>query len=320
MTKHMLDITTIILTFNEKIHISRCLENVCSFSKKVIIVDSPSTDCTREIADSFNQQHHDVVVVEHKYPGNQAEQFNWVIDNLKIDTEWVLRVDADEYLLPELVEELKQKLPNVPKDVTGIEFRRRHIFMGKWVKHGIYPVIMMRMFRTGYGRYDGRLVDEHITLREGKSIVFDNDFCEHSLINISEYCQKHINYAQREATEILKETYNLSSGDSKNALHLGAQAAEKHKTKSRYNALPLFWRSFAYFCYRYFVRGGFLDGKEGFLFAFIQGWWYRTLVDVKVLEARIWLRANNLNAESVEGKQALKGYIKDNWGISLPCN
>ena len=313
----MLDITTIVLTYNEEIHIARCLENVCSFSKKVIIVDSPSTDRTREIAESFNGRTSNVEVVEHKYPGNQAEQFNWAIDNLKIDTEWVLRIDADEYLLPELVEELKQKLNGMPEDVTGIEFKRRHIFMGKWVKHGIYPVIMMRMFRTGYGRYDARLMDEHITLKEGRSVVLDNDFCDHSLISVSEFCKKHINYAHREAVEILNETYSLSSADPDKALHLGAQAAEKHNTKSRYNRLPLFWRSFAYFIYRYFLRGGFIDGKEGFLFAFLQGWWYRTLVDANVLEVRKWLKANKLNAETPEGKQALKGYIKDKWGISL---
>ncbi len=313
----MLDITTIILTYNEEIHIARCLENVCSFSKKVIIVDSPSTDRTREIAESFNHKTSIVEIVEHKYPGNQAEQFNWAIDNLKIDTEWVLRIDADEYLLPELVEELKQKLPEMPKDVTGIEFKRRHIFMGKWVKHGIYPVIMMRMFRTGYGRYDARLMDEHITLKEGRSIVLDNDFCDHSLINISEYCKKHINYAHREATEILNEMYNLMGCGYEDVIHLGKQAEEKHRTKSKYNRLPLFWRSFAYFIYRYFLRGGFIDGKEGFVFAFIQGWWYRTLVDAKILEVRKWLNANNLNADTHEGKQALKGYIKDNWGITL---
>jgi len=294
------------------------LENVCSFSKKVIIVDSPSTDRTRKIAESFNRRTSNVEVVEHKYPGNQAEQFNWAIDNLKIDTEWVLRIDADEYLLPELVEELKQKLHEMPEDVTGIEFKRRHIFMGKWVKHGIYPVIMMRMFRTGYGRYDARLMDEHITLKEGRSVVLDNDFCDHSLISVSEFCKKHINYAHREAVEILNETYTLSLADPDKSLHLGAQAAEKHNTKSRYNRLSLFWRSFAYFIYRYILRGGFLDGKEGFLFAFIQGWWYRTLVDAKIFEVRKWMKANNLNAETAEGKQALKGYIKDNWGITLP--
>ena len=312
----MLDITTIILTYNEEIHIARCLENVCSFSKKVIIVDSPSTDRTREIAESFNRQDHLVEIVEHKYPGNQAEQFNWTIDNVKIDTEWVLRIDADEYLLPELVDELKQKLPEMPKNVTGIEFKRRHIFMGKWVKHGIYPVVMMRMFRTGYGRYDARLMDEHITLKKGHSIVFDNDFCDHSLINISEYCKKHINYAHCEATEILNEMYNLKGSGSENVTHLGKQAERKHKTKSKYNRSPLFWRSFAYFVYRYFLRGGFLDGKEGFVFAFIQGWWYRTLVDVKILEVRRWLKDNHLDADSHEGRQALKKYVKDNWGIT----
>jgi glycosyltransferase involved in cell wall biosynthesis len=313
----MLDITTVILTYNEELHIARCLENVCTFSRKVIIVDSCSTDRTREIVEGFNQQYHIIEFVEHKYPGNQAEQFNWAIDNLKIDTEWVLRIDADEYLLPELVEELKQKLPDMPKDVTGLEFKRRHIFMGKWVKHGIYPVIIMRMFRTGYGRYDARLMDEHITLREGRSVVFDHDFCEHSLSNISEYCKKHINYAQREATEILKEVYCLTEDVSGNVSHLGEQAEGKHRTKSRYNRLPLFWRSFAYFIYRYILRGGVLDGKEGFVFSFIQGWWYRTLVDTKILEVGKWLKSNNLNANSPEGRQALKTYIKDNWGIVL---
>lgn len=312
----VLDITTVILTYNEEIHIARCLENVCKFSKRVIIVDSPSTDRTREIAESFSNRT-TIDVIEHKYPGNQAEQFNWAIDNIKIDTEWVLRIDADEYLLPELVAELEQKLPEMPKEVTGIEFKRRHIFMGKWVKHGIYPVIMMRMFRTGYGRYDARLMDEHITLKEGRSIVLDNDFCDHTLTNISDYCRKHINYAQREATEILNETYGLTSGISQNDLNLGAQAQEKHRTKSKYNSLPLFWRSFAYFCYRYFLRGGFLDGKEGFVFAFIQGWWYRTLVDVKILEVRKWLKANNLNPDTEDGRQALKVYIKNSWGIEL---
>lgn len=298
-----LDLTTIILTYNEELHIRRCLENVCPFSKKVIVVDSPSTDGTVEICKEFPN----VEVVVHKYPGNQAEQFNWAIDNLQIDTEWILRIDADEYLLPELVQELQEKLPSMPEDVTGIELKRRHIFMGKWVKHGIYPVIMMRMFRTGYGRYDARLMDEHIALKEGRSIVLENDFCDHSLINISEYCKKHLNYAEREACEILDETYGLSSHID-NSLSLGAQAEEKHKKKGTYNKLPLFWRSFAYFCYRYILKGGFLDGKEGFLFAFIQGWWYRTMVDAKVLECK---------KACGEDKEAIKKYIKENWKITI---
>lgn len=313
MTKK-LDITTIILTYNEELHIRRCLENVCPFSKKVYVIDSPSTDKTVEICKEFPE----VEVVVHKYPGNQAAQYNWAIDNLPIDTEWTMRIDADEYYLPELVEEMQQKVSTLPAEVTGIEFKRRHIFMGKWVKHGVYPVVMLRMCRTGKGRYEDRMMDEHYTISEGRTIVMENDFCDHSLINISDYCRKHLNYAQREAAEILAEELE-NSADSPVASGLGNQAEGKRKKKSGYNKLPLFWRSFAYFIYRYIFKGGFLDGKEGFLFAFIQGWWYRSMVDAKVLEAKkcLELKGYSLKNLSEEGKSELRQYIKDNWNICL---
>lgn len=315
-----LDVTTIILTYNEELHIRRCLENVCPFSQKVYVIDSPSTDRTVEICKEFPN----VEVLVHKYPGNQAEQFNWALDNCQIDTEWILRMDADEYLLPELVKEIEEKLPNIPEGITGIELKRRHIFMGRWVKHGIYPVIMMRMCRTGCGRYANRLMDEHMVLNQGKSIVLDNDFCDHSLINISDYCRKHIDYAQREAAVVLDELYALSSdnkvkgmSDLREKESLGEQAKGKHKKKDKYNSLPLFWRSFAYFVFRYILKGGFLDGKEGFIFAFIQGWWYRMLVDAKILEAK---KACNLIVKyelSSEDRLILKEYIQREWCIKL---
>ena len=298
-----LDITVIILTYNEELHIRRCLENVCPIAKKVYVIDSPSTDNTVAICKEFPE----VEVVVHKYPGNQAEQFNWALDNVKIDTEWVLRLDADEYLLPELVNELYSRVPSLPASVTGVEFKRRHIFMGKWVKRGIYPVIMMRMFRTGMGRYDARLMDEHIALKEGRPMVFDNDFCDHSLIDVSDYCRKHINYAEREACEVLDEEFALSSHID-TSLTLGEQAQEKHQKKATYNKLPLFWRAFAYFFYRYFFKGAFFDGKEGFLFAFLQGWWYRTLVDAKIYECK---------KACGDDREAIKRYIAEKWGISL---
>lgn len=320
-----LDLTTIILTYNEELHIRRCLENVCPFSKKVLVIDSPSTDRTVEICKEFPN----VEVVVHKYPGNQAEQFNWALDNCKIDTEWILRVDADEYLLPELVKEIEEKLPNLPKAITGIELKRRHIFMGKWVKHGIYPVVMMRLCRTGHGRYADRIMDEHMVLTDGKSVVMENDFCDHSLIRLSDYCKKHLNYAEREAAVVLNETYQLSSSevvkgmsDIKNDEKLGKQAEKKHKNKNWFNSLPLFWRSLAYFCFRYFLKGGFLDGKEGFLFAYIQGWWFRTMVDANILEVKkaMKLRGVDLKNDTVltaQEKAMVKHYIKDNWNICL---
>lgn len=299
----MLDITTIILTYNEELHIRRCLENVCQFSKKVYVIDSPSTDRTVEICKEFPN----VEVVAHQYPGNQAEQFNWALDHLQLDTEWILRIDADEYLLPELVKEFEGKLPSLPKEITGIELKRRHIFMGRWVKHGIYPVIMLRAFRNGCARYDNRLMDEHLLLNKGRSVVFEHDFCDHSLINISDYCRKHINYAQREAVEVLDEIYGLTTLHT-GEIGLGKQAQKKHKKKGTYNKLPLFWRSFAYFIYRYILKGGFLDGKAGFLFAFIQGWWYRTMVDANILEVR---------KACGEDREKVKAYIEQEFRIKI---
>lgn len=301
----MIDLSVIILTYNEELHIRRCLENIYNWAQSVIVVDCFSTDQTKAICGEFEN----VRFVEHAWPGNQAAQFNWAIDNLEIDTEWILRLDADEYLLPELKEEVCQKLPILPKDVTGIELKRRHIFMDKWVKHGIYPIVMMRIFRRGAGRYDNRLMDEHIVLSEGKSIVMEHDFCDHSLISLSNFCRKHVNYAEREACEVISELYELRRNS--NFKSLGNQAKRKHKTKMGYNKLPIFFRSFCYFLYRYFLRGGFLDGKAGFVFAFIQGWWYRTLVDANIYACE---------KSCGHDKEMIKKYIKEKWGIALRKN
>ena len=98
---------------------------------------------------------------------------------------------------------------------------------------------------------------------------------------------------------------------------MGRQAMEKRRKKHTYSRLPLFWRSFAYFCYRYILKGGFLDGKEGFLFAFIQGWWYRTIVDAKILECRKYIEAAQLPPCSDAEREAVRTYIRSRWKISL---
>lgn len=275
----MLDLTVIILTKDERLHIARCLENVNRIAKKVYVVDCFSSDGTQEIARSLGAE-----VVEHEWPGNQAEQFNWALDNLAIDTEWILRLDADEYLMPELIEELKETLPEIPEKVTGIVFKRRHIFLDRWMKGGIYPVKILRLFRKGYGRYEQRLMDEHIVLSGGIEYECRNDFCDHNLNNLSWFCKKHVDYAVREAAELLDLEFQLSP-KSENG-HLSEQAESKRRKKHSYARKPLFWRSFAYFLYRYFAKGAWRDGKEGFIFTFIQGWWYRTLVDAKVYEIK----------------------------------
>lgn len=299
----MLDITTIILTYNEEIHIRRCLENVCSFSKKVYVVDSPSTDKTVEICREFSN----VELVVHKYPGNQAAQFNWALDNLKIETEWVLRLDADEYLLPELVDELRTKIPELDTNITGVTFKRRHIFLGRWMKQGTYPIMILRMFRKGKAKCEQRLMDEHIELLDGASMTFEHDFVDHNLNNLSWWAQKHVNYAIREAAELLDVEYNIT-GTNSLARHLSPTTLHKRNLKLKYARQPLFWRPFAYFCYRYFFKLGFLEGKEGFLWHFMQGWWYRTLVDAKIYE---------IKKACGNDKEKIKTYLQEVYNIVL---
>lgn len=300
----MLDLSVIILTYNEEIHIRRCLENVKPIAKKIFMVDCFSTDKTKEIALSFGAE-----VVEHAWPGNQAEQFNWALDNLPVSTQWVLRLDADEYLLPELAEELQEKLPTLPEDVTGIIFNRRHIFMGKWMKRGIYPVKLLRAFRYGKGMCEQRLMDEHIQLTEGRAVEFEHDFCDHNLNNLSWFCHKHVNYAIREAVDLLDMELDLTgAAETDSEKEISPQALAKRMKKHQYAKQPLFWRSFAYFCYRYFLKGACLDGKVGFIWTFLQGWWYRTLVDAKVFE---------IKRQCGNDKEKIKALLRREYGIRL---
>lgn len=299
-----LDITAIILTYNEELHIRRCLENVCPIVKKVYVIDSPSTDNTVAICNEFDN----VEVVVHKYPGNQAEQFNWALDNVKIDTEWILRLDADEYLLPELVEELFNKLPTMEEGVSALSLSLARAFMGKVLRHGIVDNIkIVRIFRTGKARYEKRIMDEHVSILEGKTIEMEHKFIDDSRIPIGQFTSKHENYASREAVLLLDAEYKLTNTASMNQEH-GREVEKKRAQKEKYARMPLFWRAFAYFVYRYIVKLGFLDGKEGFCWDFFQGLWYRMLADAKVYECK---KACGDNPE------AIKKYIAEHWGIKI---
>ncbi|AWW32589.1 glycosyltransferase family 2 protein [Echinicola strongylocentroti] len=274
------EVSVVILTYNESKHIKRCLERAFTVASSVYVVDSFSTDDTVEIARAMGGE-----VYQHRWPGNQAAQFNWALEHLPITTEWILRLDADEYLTDELQDEINAKLPLQPDEITGVSFKRRHIFMDKWVKRGTYPVTLLRLFRRGKAVCEQRWMDEHIHLLEGKSVTFEHDFVDHNLHNLAWWTTKHNGYATREAIELLDLEYQLIGRERDNG-GLNEQASIKRSRKKQYSKQPLFWRSFAYFLYRYILKGGFLEGKEGFMWHFFQGWWYRTLVDSRVYEVK----------------------------------
>ncbi|MFV0470000.1 MAG: glycosyltransferase family 2 protein [Dysgonomonas sp.] len=302
----MLNLSVIILTYNEEIDIRRCIENVQQISDEIFIVDSYSTVNTIEIAKTLGAK-----VYQNKWEQNHAKQFNWALANLPIKTKWVLRLDADEYLMPELAVELNEKLSSVPKDVSGIIFKRRHIFFNKWIKKGTYPVKLLRLFQFEKAICEQRLMDEHIRLLEGKSVEFEHDFVDHNLNNISWWTNKHIGYAVREATDLLNLEFGLFASE-RDAIYegkIGEQASAKRAKKNSYARKPLFIRSFAYFIYRYIFKFGFTEGKEGFLWHFLQGWWYRTLVDAKIFE---------IKKACGNDRQNIIIYLRENYNID--CN
>lgn len=267
-------ISVIILTFNEKLHIKRCIERIKPIAHEIFVVDCHSTDGTQGIAKELG-----AIVVEHDWPGFYAVQLNWAIDNLPITGDWVLRLDADEYLTEELRQELQECLDSIEEEVSGITFALDHIFLNKKLRFGHPQLHLLRLWRNGKARCEQRKMDEHMAVVEGRIIDFKGAFVDHNLNNLVWWTQKHIGYAQREKADLMESAFESSN--------LSSQAAAKRRMKGRYAKLPLFWRSFAYFCYRYFIRLGFLDGKPGFVWAILQAFWYRTFVDALIYEEDI---------------------------------
>ena len=274
----MLDLSVVILTGNEEIHIKRCLDRITPYVKEVFVIDCYSTDKTVEIA----QQYENGTILQNKWV-NYAVQVNWALQNASIKTEWVLRLDADEYLEQELIERMQRELPTIPDEISAINIRLKHIFLGKCIKGGTGKKYMTRIFRKGRAVSENRQMDEHIKLTNGKFIVWEEAFYDENLNNLKWWTSKHNGYAIREAADLLDIEYGFTS-NAKNELE--GQAATQRALKYRYAKMPLFWRAFFYFCIRYFLKGGMLEGKVGFLWCFLQGWWYRTLVDALIFEIK----------------------------------
>ncbi|QQR40381.1 glycosyltransferase family 2 protein [Devosia rhizoryzae] len=274
-------ITVIILTLNEAVHIARAIESVQSFATSIHVVDSGSTDDTTSIAAEMG-----ATIVRHPFT-NYAQQFQRALDTLTITEDWILRLDADEIVEPDLARRIAEKLRDVPLEVTGITFHAKTIFMGRWIRHGgRYPLTLLRLFRRGRGRIEQRWMDEHIVVDTGRVMHFAGGFANHELKDLSAFTDKHNRYATREAADVLLTKYRLGPDD--RSIDRGGtsrQARLKRWIKERlYNRLPFAVSSTGYFFLRYLVQGGFLDGKEGLIYHFLQGYWYRFLVGAKVTE------------------------------------
>ena len=272
-------LTVIILTFNEERHIARAIESVRSIATDVLVVDSGSKDRTVELASAAGAR-----VLQHPFV-NYSRQFQWALDHGGVTADWIMRLDADEVIEADLAAEIGRRLPDLPPAVVAVNLKRKHIFMGRWIKHGgRYPLVLLRLWRRGHGRIEDRWMDEHIVTWNGQTITMDGGFADICLHDLTFFTDKHNKYATREAIDVLNQRYGLLKEDRQR--NLGSkQAMLKRRIKEKiYNRLPPFVGPTGFFLYRYIVQLGFLDGRPGVIYHFLQGFWYRFLVSAKVIE------------------------------------
>lgn len=281
--KKMVNITVIILTYNEEENISHSVSNVIDWADEVIVLDSFSSDKTVEIAQSIGAKIH------YRKFDNYAKQRLYAFKELPVLHPWILFLDADEFLTKELKKEIDELLQGIPK-ARGYYIKYRFIFLNKWIRFGgYYGTKIMRLFHKDYATIN-REMNEHILI-DGITDTLKNDFIHEDRKGLNFWLKKHINYAKLEAAELINKTSN----EDMMARLFGNQTQRKRWVR-KYVWVPLMpplIRPFIYFFYRFFLRLGFLDGKRGFIFHFLHGLWYIFLIDVFFVIEKMKLHQNS---------------------------
>jgi len=284
-------LTVVILTKNEERHIARAIGSVAGIADRVLVIDSGSTDRTIDLAQAAGAE-----VLTNAWV-NHATQFNWALDQLPADTGWVFRLDADEVVSDALATEIKAHLGSLSPGITGVYISRRMTFLGRPIRWGgVFPVRVLRLFRHRRGRCENRWMDEHIMV-EGETVDFKGEIVDDNLNSLAWWTEKHNAYASREVVDLLNLEYCFMAHETVADLRGGHQAGVKRWIKEKvYARLPGGVRALCYFLYRYVIRLGFLDGKEGTAFHVLQGFWYRYLVDMKLHEVKSHMHRNGVDA------------------------
>ena len=289
------DLTVIILTQNEARHIGRCIASISAVATRIIVVDSGSADDTCALASAAGAE-----VVRHPWT-NYAQQFNWAIEQAEISQGWIMRLDADEVVAPDLAEKIRGFITATPVDgaIVGATIDRAIHFLGRKIRWGgMYPTRVIRVWRAGCGRVENRWMDEHVVV-DGKVVHLKGEIADINLNSIGWWTAKHNNYATREAIDQL-----TLAGQAAITGEMGPQARRKRWLKDNFYArLPLGLRPMLYFVYRYVLLLGFLDGWQGFAFHGLQGFWYRFLVDVKIAELKMLMEARGQDLATVVAEE-----------------
>ena len=276
-----------ILSFNSESIIGETLAQAQKIDPRPFVVDSFSTDRTLAIIRAAGCE-----LVQREFK-NYAEQRNWAIAQLNPRSDWQLHLDADEVLDNAAVAAIRAVLqPGPPARRSAYLLRRSDYFMGRQLRHSGVNPWHLRLFRAGQGACERRLYDQHfVSPRPAGRLA--GRMHDKNTLRLSDWTARHNRWSDLEVAEILgvggDHGGGGGGGEAEGLLRgrlFGDPRERARWLKHRYYRLPGGLRATAYFVYRYVFRLGFLDGREGLYFAFLQALWFRMLVDAKVFEAR----------------------------------
>jgi glycosyltransferase involved in cell wall biosynthesis len=271
----------IILTYNEEIHLPRLLNSISGLDAPIFILDSGSTDKTIETGEKFGAQ-----FLQHAFE-NHPKQWDFALKGFPVTTPWVVCLDADQVVTPELKTKLQNFRDEDHQDVDGIYFNRKNFFKGRWIKHGgYYPFYLLKMFRFGVGYSDTNENMDHRFIVPGKTEVWkDGIILEENLKenNIRFWIDKHNRYSDLVAQEEV-ERMRLARAQTIKPNFWGSPDERTAWRKQLWWKLPRYVRPMLYFTQRIIFQLGILDGRTGIIFHFLQGFWFRLIVDIKIDE------------------------------------
>jgi len=270
----------IILTFNEEIHLPRLLNSIKDLNAQIFILDSGSTDNTLKIATDYG------ATVKHNAFINHPKQWDFALKNFEVKTPWTIGLDADQVVTPELFDKLEKFNDSDFESINGIYFNRKNFFQGSWIRYGgYYPIYLLKMFRTGIGYSDLNENMDHRFIVPGKTVIWkDGHILEENLKEneIEFWFKKHEKYSDLIASEEMERRQKIRIQALKPNI-FGNPDEKKAWLKRLWWKLPLGFRPYLYYYgYRMVLKLGFLDDKTARHFHYLQGLWFRKLVDQKI--------------------------------------
>lgn len=271
----------IILTYNEEMHLPRLLASISGLKANTFVLDSGSTDSTVTIAENAGAE-----VAQHPFV-NHPTQWDFALKNFAVKTPWVICLDADQVVTPELYKQLDSFRDEDYKNIDGIYFNRKNFFKGKWIKHGgYYPFYLLKMIRYGVGFSDTNENMDHRLVVPGNTLIWKRGhLLEENLKEnkINFWIEKHNKYSDLLAHEELERMLNMRQQTIKPRFW-GSPDERTAWLKQRWWKMPRYVRPTLYFTYRIIIKLGILDGRTGLIFHFMQAYWFRLVVDIKIDE------------------------------------